>query len=140
MLLAACTTHGMMGSGPMEGQLEQAQEELDRHHGAVMAATSLPEVFEEAGMHDSSMGQVMDGMNDAMGGMMSHCSGSGMDEMHDGMSGMHSEMRDHIGALETAADLGSAQSLCESHVGEMRQMLAGMQHALGRSGCRMMAP
>ena len=98
----------------------------------------MPDVSEEAGRYDSGMGRIMDGMNDAMGSMMSHCSGSGMDEMHSSMSGMQAKMRAHVDVLETTTDVGFARALCESHVSEMRGMLSNMQHALGRTGCKMM--
>ena len=138
MVLAACTAHGTNDSGAMEGHLAEAEEELDRHHGVVMDSTSLPDVIEEAGMHDSKMGRVMERMDHAMGGMMSHCSAAGTDEMHDAMAAMRSEMHDHAGALENAADLRSAHALCESHFGEMSEMFSGMQRGLARASCRMM--
>ena len=138
VVLAACTMNGMTGSGAMESHFAEAEEELDRHHGAIMGAASMPDVIEEASMHDSSMGRAMDGMDGGMVGMMSHCSGGGMDQMHETMSEMRSEMHAHVGALETATDLGSAKESCESHVAEMREMFAGMRHALDETGCQMM--
>ncbi len=136
--LAACTTHGMSGSAAMEGHLAAAEEELARHHGTVMQATSLLDVTEEAGTHESNMGRVMGGMDDSMGGMMSHCSGSGMNRMRQMMTAMQSEMHDHASALENAADLATAHTACEAHVAEMDEMLSSMHEALGRVDCPMM--
>lgn len=136
--LSACITHGMDGSAGMQIDLAEADEELVRHHEVVMGASSLPGVVTEAGTHDSNMSRIMEGMDDSMGGMMSHCSGAGMSEMHEIMTHMQSEMRSHAGALESSADLGSAQRLCESHVAEMRDMVSTMHDALGRTGCPMM--
>lgn len=132
--LAGCTTHGM-GSAGMETDLAEVDEELGRHHGAVMDAASLPGVVEEAFAHESNMSRIMEGMDDSMGGMMSHCSGAGMSEMHEIMTDMQSEMHSHAGALESSTDLGSAQTRCDSHVAEMREMVSTMRGALGRTGC-----
>lgn len=132
--LVGCTAHGM-GSAGMETDLAEVDEELGRHHGAVMDAASLPGVVAEAFAHESNMSRIMEGMDDSMGGMMSHCSGAGMSEMHEIMTDMQSEMHSHAGTLESSADLGSAQTRCESHVAEMREMVSTMRGALGRTGC-----
>jgi hypothetical protein len=129
----------MTNGGAMANHLTEAEQELDRHHDVVMDEVTLPGVVSEAGTHDSNMSRVMEGMDDAMADMMSHCSGAGMGEVHEMMTNMQSEMHAHTGALENAADLGSAQTLCASHVADIREMLSTMHGALGRTGCRMMS-
>jgi hypothetical protein len=124
----------------MNHRLAEAEEELDRHHLVVMDAGSLPAVMEEADNHDSRMGRILDGMDDAMGSMMSHCSASGMSHMHEMMSGMQNEMREHAGILEDVTELSAAQSFCESHVVDMREMLTSMQDVLDQAECGIMHP
>jgi hypothetical protein len=136
VLLPACGDT-MSGNQAMERHLDEADQELDRHHGAVMNAGSLLEVGGEATRHDEKMGQVMDKMDGAMD-MMSHCSGAGMSEMHDMMSAMATEMGEHSAALEAAGDLGSAQALCEAHVTVMHEMISDGHDAVGRMGCQSM--
>jgi len=138
IVLAACTTHDTMNGGTMGDELAEAEQELDRHHGAMMAARSLPSVDEEADVHSSNMGEVMARMTEAMGGMMSHCSGARMGEMHELMTALRYQMRDHAEALENATQLDSVQTLCASHVGEVRGILSSMHDGLGRAECGMM--
>lgn len=142
LALAACTAH--MGEDETTGDsFTEVEAELDRHHGSVMAGTSLTTVVDESSMHVSNMHRIMGGMVDSMSDMMSrgmmHCSRATMGEMNDTMAGMQLEMRDHTDALVNAVDLDSARALCETHVEAMRAMVSRMRGALGGSGCGMMA-
>jgi hypothetical protein len=137
LVLAACSMHSSGGETTDE-RLAEVEVELNRHHGAVMGATSLSDVVAEASNHGANMHRIMDEMGSPMQGMMSHCSGASMRQMSNMMSRMDTQMRDHTAALQDVTSIGSAQALCVSHVAEMREVIAGMRGTLGNADCGMM--
>lgn len=138
LAFAACSMQSS-GGDTADERLAEVEDELHRHHGALMGATSLADVDGEALTHGANMHGIMDEIAGTMPDRMAHCSSPSMHRMGNMMSHMDAEMRDHVAALENAMNIDAAQALCMSHLAEMSEMIATMRGTLGRASCGMMA-
>ena len=137
--LAALTASACADSmtDEMRGELGAARAENDRHHAGAAAAASMGDMMTELARHEQAMDDIMGGMGDTLGRMMSmsRCAGSGMEQMMGTMGDLHTEMARHRSELEAAPGLGAAQAECERHFAALADMLDMMDDGL--AGMRM---
>jgi hypothetical protein len=130
---AGCNDH-MDAGDRMRTHLEDAREEVARHHQAVVSAQSLDAVRTDVARHETTMDDIMGGMQGAMEDM-SHCSGSGMDGMMAGMDGMQAAMMDHAGEMDAATTMEAAGALCDEHAATMTTMMDSVDAHMGNADC-----
>jgi hypothetical protein len=136
-LLASACSGDMEGTEAMRGHFEEAHQELERHHGALMDVATLHEAVAEGRAYEYNMHEIIGAMHEAMR-TMSHCSGGDRRAMRDAMYGMEGVMYQHSATLLAADDLAAAWADCASHVSAMRAIVAAGRDALVGMGCARM--
>jgi hypothetical protein len=128
-----CVNH-MEADGRMRGDLEQARQEVARHHQVAISAQTLEEIRVDVTLHEANMDDIMGDMEGAMEDM-AHCSGSGMGAMMAGMDGMRGAMMDHVDGMDGATTMEGARALCEQHVTTMTSMMEAVEANMGDVSC-----
>ena len=132
--MGACSDSMMSDHDDMQGMIDDARGEAERHRTLSAAAGSLEGMRGEMSRHEGAMTPMMAGMTMEMG-EMSHCAEAGMHDlrtMHEGMAG---EMETHRAGVENAAAVGAAMDEVGRHSQAMGDMLGHMEHAMEDMDC-----
>jgi len=123
------------GSGrSMALELEQVDDEIQRHHQVVMNAWDATEVTAETAEHDSHMQAMLDDMGDSVSHRM-RCEHGAENQMHSTMETMRRELAEHMSELQGDPSLGALQAACTAYVTDMHALLDDMHHVIGTMSC-----
>ncbi|MBK7583277.1 MAG: hypothetical protein IPI67_24175 [Myxococcales bacterium] len=115
----------------LHGDVSEARAELSRHHGLVIAATSLASVQADIAPHE----QKLDAFLNRVGAGAKHCTELGEATMHNSMAIANEEIDAHTQTVLATDDVESARASCGQYLENMRHLLSAIDLSLTDMDC-----